>query len=347
MTRLIAIAANNGSIGGGEVMLLNIAEALLNLGKQVVILAPQEPSELAVRAAAMGFQVVKLPAKTRLTWLIALRRWKRKNRDVFLWNNGLLPAFATSLMKNRVVHLHQVPVKFLSVVSFVARLGVRHTIVPSQFMATKIPGSLVLENWVRGLEFDSNQRTTSSKIRVGFIGRFTVDKGIVVLADAVRQLEARHPGKYELVVAGAARFSTKFDRNNVSEALNRVSTNLRMLGWVTPGEFFRQVDVFVCPSVWEEPFGLVLAECMSSRVPFITSTAGALPEVAGKNYAYQVTPGDSLALADCIETLVFEREKNPEAFVKLVASNYHRWQNYFSPEAGKERLSEVCKSMSI
>lgn len=64
-TPTIAIATNNGDIGGGEVMLLNIAEALRRLGLDVLVLAPSSPAELIERAHEQGFRTVALRAKDR------------------------------------------------------------------------------------------------------------------------------------------------------------------------------------------------------------------------------------------------------------------------------------------
>ena len=47
---------------------------------------------------------------------------------------------------------------------------------------------------------------------------------------------------------------------------------------------------------WEEQFGLVLAEAMAAGLPIVTTTSGAIPEVAGESAEY-VAPGDWLELA--------------------------------------------------
>ena len=96
MKKELYIATNNGDIGGGEVMLLNIARAARNLGYKVTIVGPSEPKQLMEAAADEGFPRIMLPAKNRAQYMLALRAWHAQNKDVLLWCNGLVPAAAVS-----------------------------------------------------------------------------------------------------------------------------------------------------------------------------------------------------------------------------------------------------------
>lgn len=52
---------------------------------------------------------------------------------------------------------------------------------------------------------------------------------------------------------------------------------------------------------WEEQFGMVLAEAHAAGLPIVTTTSGAIPEVAGPTATY-VAPGDWVGLADALAT---------------------------------------------
>ncbi|WP_022928933.1 glycosyltransferase [Patulibacter americanus] len=52
---------------------------------------------------------------------------------------------------------------------------------------------------------------------------------------------------------------------------------------------------------WEEQFGMVLAEAHAAGLPIVTTTSGAIPEVAGPEATY-VAPGDWVGLADALGT---------------------------------------------
>ena len=93
MTGRIWILANQGEVGGGEVMLHHLATALRELGRDVGVVAPVHPAETADRLAADGFDVVRVGGPGRLGYLRALRAWDRgRGKDDVVWCNGLLPA---------------------------------------------------------------------------------------------------------------------------------------------------------------------------------------------------------------------------------------------------------------
>lgn len=68
--------------------------------------------------------------------------------------------------------------------------------------------------------------------------------------------------------------------------------------------FLQCADIFVCPSVWEEAFGLANVEAMACGLPVVSTRVGAIPEVVqeGKT-GFLVPPADAGALAEAMEKL--------------------------------------------
>jgi L-malate glycosyltransferase len=67
-------------------------------------------------------------------------------------------------------------------------------------------------------------------------------------------------------------------------------------------------NVFVHPCVWEEAFGLTLAEALSTGLPVIASSIGAIPEiVTDLHTGLLVPPGDIIALAGAMDRLLRDR----------------------------------------
>jgi glycosyltransferase involved in cell wall biosynthesis len=338
----IIIATNNGDIGGGEVMLLNLATALESSGHRVKVLAPTNPSELASVAGSRGHHVIELKCESRLDWVMAIRKWRKANPEGLLWCNGLLPAFATALMPNRIVHLHQIPVGLLKPAAWVAKFRSAGVFVPSGFMRNVIKRSTVLPNWVSKPVVDATG--TWDTIRVGFIGRLATIKGIDVLCRAV-SLADPSKSKLQLVVAGLPRFTDTKDSQVVSRALESLGDQVTFLGWVKPEDFLGQVDVVCSPSVWQEPFGLVVAEAMAARKPIIASRVGGIPEILGEDYPFLVQPSDEAMLASALSQVALNIKSNDPSVNALAARMYDRWQERFSPEAGKKNLDDLLSKI--
>lgn len=333
------LAANNGEIGGGEVMLLNIAEALRDLGMYVVVLGPRHPGELVAEASSRGFAVEVLPARNRLQWMLALRTWRRLNPRLPLWCNGLVPAAATALLGPRLVHLHIIPTGRHAALAALARIGARRTIVISRFMASRVAGRThVLENWTEEIPFSPHPIPTNGEVRIGFLGRLTLDKGVDVLAEALNALDLE-PGKSaRLVLAGENRFGSSEDDRIITRALAPLGDSVEKLGWVSREEFFSSVDIAVFPSTWDEPFGLVAAEAMASGTPFIISDAEGLVEVAGDEYPWVARRGDPTDLARVLAQVI---STPAEETASVVRRGRRRWEEQFSSVSGRERVAHL------
>lgn len=342
----ITLATNNGDIAGGEIMLLNLAEAIQDSGRKVRILAPSNPGQLAAEAKSLGFEVITLPTTSRASWVMAIRRWRAKNKGGLLWCNGLLPAFATSLMRNRVVHLHHIPQGKFETAARIALLNNPPVLVPSESMQGWFPESKVLPNWVQPVEVSTRPSTPSSPVRVGFIGLLNLDKGVDILATAISKA-ASHGIECQLVIAGDASAATLKHNPEIRDALADLGDKVTYLGWVKPSEFFSQVDMVAIPSVSDEPFGLAAAEAMSARIPFIVTQAGALPEVVGPEYEHIVRPEDSNQLAFEIAKIAKLLVDNPVQVRQTAERMHERWQATYSPAAGAKRVDAFLRSIGL
>ena len=167
MSKELYLATNNGDIGGGEVMLLNIARVARGLGYQVVIIGPANPPDLIEAAADEGFTRIVLPAKTRMQYMVQLRLWHRAHRDALLWCNGLVPAAATGGRAGRIVHLHQLPTGTNAKLAPFARKKALQTLVPSEYVAASVPGATVFPNWVQEVPLSLAKSTVPGVVRIG------------------------------------------------------------------------------------------------------------------------------------------------------------------------------------
>lgn len=338
--KIVRLATNNGDMGGGEIMLLSIARRLQECGISVQIIGPSKPSGLVDAAQAAGFSTLVLSAHRRLSYMFALRRWRLQHRGGLLWCNGLVPSLATAFMGNRIVHLHQVPRGNHIILTWVSRMRACCILVPSQATAEHVPGSTVLENWVDEVRPVAKQ-SPGGAMRLGFLGRPSLEKGVGVLAAALQRLDEESPGRYRLVLAGESRFTSGTEQREMEHALMPVKHLIDRPGWMEPAEFFGSIDVMVCPSVVPESFGLVVAEAMSARIPFVISDAGALPEVAGPDCPWVVPAGDAGQLAEAISKAA---DDGGSAYASAA---YERWRSCYSPTAGATRLETLLRQWGL
>ncbi len=130
---------------------------------------------------------------------------------------------------------------------------------------------------------------------VGFLGRLSTDKGVDCPGARVwRTCRERRDSCWPATRATCPRATSAA----VDEAVGRLGARAERLGPRTPGRSSSPAcDLVVFPSVWAEPFGLVVAEAMAAGVPFVISDAGALPEVAGADHPWVARGGDADDLA--------------------------------------------------
>ncbi len=296
----IAIAANRGDVGGGEVMLVNLATALRDLGHEVSVVAPARarrggPARRVPRAAGDHDRGQRTGGVRSRAPTLA----PDPGRRPVLWCNGLLPAAATTLRSGRVVHLHQPPDGLAQrLLARIARWRAVAVVVPSAHMRARLGrGTTVLPELDPGRPRSTRAHRRPGRPHVAGSHRLSRPrgraKGVDVLGQACGLLEPALRDRVELVVVGDDRFMPASDREAVDQALAGSGVNVSRLGWQSRETFFETTDLAVFPSVWAEPFGLVVAEAMEARCPVVVSDAGALPEVVGADYPWSARSGDA------------------------------------------------------
>jgi glycosyltransferase involved in cell wall biosynthesis len=111
----------------------------------------------------------------------------------------------------------------------------------------------------------------------GFLGRSCIEKGTFELAVAFKDMPAKQA---RLVIAGHIDEATK------SQVVQMVGTaDIEFLGFVSPESFFKQIDVMVLPSLWEEPSPMSIGEAFAYARPVIGSRRGGIPELVNDQRA--------------------------------------------------------------
>jgi glycosyltransferase involved in cell wall biosynthesis len=144
-------------------------------------------------------------------------------------------------------------------------------------------------------------RAQQSKLRIGFIGAHTPNKGIETIAAAARHLLNNSNIEFAIAGSGNEAYTTTLRQLFPSE-------NTRFLGWVAPDAFFPAVSLIITPSLWNEPAARVMSEAMSYGVPVLGARSGGIPEIVqGGINGLLFAPGNSTQLAAIINTLDRDR----------------------------------------
>lgn len=141
----------------------------------------------------------------------------------------------------------------------------------------------------------------SSILVVSFVGQLIQEKGIYVFLHAAENLLERRQDILFLVIGDIQQMG--ISENKIQQ---RWSSSIRFLGSHDNVEtYLRASDILVCPSIWQEAFGLVLTEAMACGVPVIASRVGAIPEVVSHLITgILIPPGDIIGLENGIEELI-------------------------------------------
>jgi GT2 family glycosyltransferase len=193
--------------------------------------------------------------------------------------------------------------------------GITHFVAPSQCMADRFvrfgvePERITVAPY--GFDrapFRGVARTSSDRLRLGFLGSVMASKAPHVLLEAVDRLP-RGSASVDLfggytAYHGDDRYRARLDRLAAQEGV-------RVHGAIPHdrvAQALASIDVLVVPSIWPENSPLVIAEAFMAGVPVVASRIGGIPEVVadGRN-GLLFAPGDAADLARVLGRLLNER----------------------------------------
>jgi glycosyltransferase involved in cell wall biosynthesis len=159
---------------------------------------------------------------------------------------------------------------------------------------------------------------------IGFMGRFTPEKGCRIFMKTVEALLANPT--YGALMIGSGPLEKEIrawvEKSGFQERVKVVSLVHSAVPTVLPS-----LDVLLCPSqptpFWEEQFGRMIVEGMACGVPVIGSHSGEIPHVIG-DAGLVVEPDDVAGWTKCSEKILWQ-----ESFSQnLVKKGLERAQTY-------------------
>lgn len=151
-----------------------------------------------------------------------------------------------------------------------------------------------------------------------YVGRLVPEKGVDVLIRAFCELKSQHPDA-RLVIVGSSFFAgavtTPF-QSHLKDLAERCKDDIVFTGYLPHAQIkylYSLSDVTAFPSVWPEPFGLVMLEAMAAGTCLVASRAGGIPEVMENGRTgLLVEPADAHALAEALHIALSSPERRQQ-----------------------------------
>lgn len=156
-------------------------------------------------------------------------------------------------------------------------------------------------------------RMDSRTIELLYAGRLCREKGALILLRSLALLNQEMRGvsgglpRFHLTIVGAGEedYLHVLQTYVREQRLTDVVTFRRQVPQPELIGFYDHADIAVVPSLWQEPFGLVVAEAMARQLPVIASDVGGIAEVIRPAVdGVLVPPGDEHALARALRRLL-------------------------------------------
>ena len=175
--------------------------------------------------------------------------------------------------------------------------------------------------------------------RILYVGQLHPYKGVHTIIEALTVLANRkHPVPLSLTIVGKG---TPEYTQSLKEKASRAPFEVDFRGLIAHDDLpaiYHQMDIFIFPSIWEEPFGLTHLEAMASGLPVISTVNGGQGEflVEGEN-ALTFTPDDPVSLCDQLERLT----RDPELYARLCEHGRRTAAEHFAFERYVTDLEEL------
>lgn len=185
--------------------------------------------------------------------------------------------------------------------------------------------------------FKFQQRASRDRFSVGYVGRLDASKGVDDLLKALADLSQCRA----LIVGDGP------ERSNLQNLANQLSLDCHFTGGVPQDEIpnlLAIIDLFVLPSHttqrWAEQFGRAAVEAMSTGIPFIGSSSGAIPWVL--NDPDLIYPeGDVAALNKLIQRM----QTDAAFYQQKAASSLQRARGDLNWQKHAQRTVEFCREI--
>ena len=179
-----------------------------------------------------------------------------------------------------------------------------------------------------------------------FIGRLVEEKGAHLFLEASKILSQKYKNwNFTLIGSpylGSNKIETNYSRK-IFSIVKQLGPNVKLTGYLPHNEAQKIVEkaaIMVVPSIWPEPFGLVVAEGMMYGCAIITSQNGGIPEII-EDKGIVLDKLNSNAILNAIELLINNNNLRKK-YQKDASYNFS-----FTSEESSKNLDLLRKSILL
>lgn len=191
---------------------------------------------------------------------------------------------------------------------------------------------------------DPNFERKSNPIpHILFLSNLLIDKGVLVLLDALKILKDKGYSFVCDFVGSETKDidATRFAREVETRNLNRLAVYHGRKYGKEKEAFFKQAEIFVLPS-FDEAFPLVNLEAMEYKLPIVSTNIGGIPdEITDGENGYIVKDKDAESLADALSKLLGDKALRK----RMGEAGYQKFKSQFSEQCFENKLSELCRTV--
>ncbi len=148
----------------------------------------------------------------------------------------------------------------------------------------------------------ANTINTDSTSHILYVGRLAKSKGIDYLLDAYENLPDNKP---DLVIVGDGYYRPHLEHR---ARLSKTKDRIHFVGWKSDNELaqlYRDCNMLVVPSIWQEVFGIIGLEAMATAKPVVAFDVGGISQWLEHNITGLLVPPKSVwDLRDAIKFLL-------------------------------------------
>ena len=344
------------NLGGAEIMVENLANALIKLEHEVVVVSLYNfKSPITDRLESNKVDVRYLSKKSGLDismiWKLKKLFKEEKPDVVHSHNNAMqyaIPAACLAGVKKRCHTVHSVAQKELGGLAkkaakiFYKRFGV----IPVA-LSDAIADTITQEYKIRkdkipvifnGINLEKCKPKFEYKAHIPFnilhLGRFAKEKNHTMLIRAFKQFHSIHPDTVLTLVGDGN------ERQTIEQTIAEcgICDNVRLMGkQADVYGFLGEADVFVLPSLYEG-IPLSLIEAMGTGLPIVASKVGGIPDMVVDNESAVLIDVDENALVNALVNLYED-----EGLRERLGQNSLNRSNDFSSSVMAERYIDIYK----